>query len=175
MSDLMLLGVLRMPLPDDPKDLDALTWLQFRDRAREAADRIEAAPAAPALVPMTLAHHCAACGHDFGDMGAEGTCPMCGSEDFTAYEPAAPAQVPSPHCLWPSRGSCRAWQDKQAEAQPLTDEQIEDMARTEGDYDMHNDCWAFNGDPQCRYNLTNFARAIERAHGIGAASKGARK
>lgn len=37
MSDTMLLGVLRMPLPDDP---DALTVAQLAGRAREAADRI---------------------------------------------------------------------------------------------------------------------------------------
>ena len=39
MSDVMLLGVLRMPMPDDP---DQLTLRQFVDRARQAADRIEA-------------------------------------------------------------------------------------------------------------------------------------
>ncbi len=39
MSDVMLLGVLRMPMPDEP---DTLTLRQFVDRAREAADRIEA-------------------------------------------------------------------------------------------------------------------------------------
>lgn len=37
MSDVMLLGVLRMPI-DDYGDL---TLIQFIDRAREAADRIE--------------------------------------------------------------------------------------------------------------------------------------
>lgn len=37
----MELGVLRMPLPDDPCDMDTLTWWQFRDRARGAADEIE--------------------------------------------------------------------------------------------------------------------------------------
>lgn len=42
MSDIMLLGVLNMPLPDDPAKLDAMTWLQFRGRAREAAQRIQA-------------------------------------------------------------------------------------------------------------------------------------
>tara|TARA_R110000868_G_scaffold365245_1_gene628102 strand:+ start:199 stop:450 length:252 start_codon:yes stop_codon:yes gene_type:complete len=42
MSDVMLIGVLRMPLPDDPAELDVMDWLQFRDRARQAADRIEA-------------------------------------------------------------------------------------------------------------------------------------
>lgn len=39
MSDMMLIGVLRMPLPDNP---DPLTLHQFIDRARQAADRIEA-------------------------------------------------------------------------------------------------------------------------------------
>lgn len=39
MSDVMLLGVLRMPMPEEP---DPLTLRQFVDRARQAADRIEA-------------------------------------------------------------------------------------------------------------------------------------
>lgn len=39
MSDTMLLGVLRMPMPENP---DPLTLRQFVDRARQAADRIEA-------------------------------------------------------------------------------------------------------------------------------------
>jgi hypothetical protein len=39
MSDAMLLGVLRMPMPDNP---DAMTLCQFVGRARQAADRIEA-------------------------------------------------------------------------------------------------------------------------------------
>lgn len=39
MSDVMLLGVLRMPMPENP---DPLTLRQFVDRARQAADRIEA-------------------------------------------------------------------------------------------------------------------------------------
>lgn len=38
MSDVMLLGVLRMPIPDSP---DPLTLHQFVSRARQAADRIE--------------------------------------------------------------------------------------------------------------------------------------
>lgn len=40
MSDAMLLGVLRMPMPDDPKEMSDLEWVQFRSRAREAANRI---------------------------------------------------------------------------------------------------------------------------------------
>jgi hypothetical protein len=40
MSDIMLIGVLNMPMPDDPKELDILTWVQFLDRARQAAARI---------------------------------------------------------------------------------------------------------------------------------------
>jgi hypothetical protein len=39
MSDVMLLGVLRMPMPENP---DPLTLAQFVSRARQAADRIEA-------------------------------------------------------------------------------------------------------------------------------------
>jgi len=38
MSDTMLLGALRMPLPDNP---DPLTLAQLAGRAREAAERIE--------------------------------------------------------------------------------------------------------------------------------------
>ena len=41
MSDLILHGALNMPLPDDPAELDALTWVQFRDRARQASKEIE--------------------------------------------------------------------------------------------------------------------------------------
>lgn len=40
MSDLMLHGVLNMPLSDDPAELDLLTWVQFRDRARQASAEI---------------------------------------------------------------------------------------------------------------------------------------
>ena len=40
MSDTMLHGVLNMPLPDDPRELDAMTWLQFRDRASDASAQI---------------------------------------------------------------------------------------------------------------------------------------
>jgi hypothetical protein len=39
MSDVMLLGVLRMPVP---YPVDAMWLHQFVDRARQAADRIEA-------------------------------------------------------------------------------------------------------------------------------------
>jgi hypothetical protein len=52
---------------------------------------------------------------------------------------------------------------------PLTEEQIHEMALKEGDYDSRSCCWSFNGDPDCRYNLTNLVRAIERAHRIGEA------
>ncbi len=41
MSDAMLLCVLRMPMPDDPKEMSDLEWIQLRSIAREAADRIE--------------------------------------------------------------------------------------------------------------------------------------
>jgi hypothetical protein len=40
MSDLMLHGVLNMPLPDDPAEMDVVTWLQFRMRARHASVEI---------------------------------------------------------------------------------------------------------------------------------------
>ena len=42
MSDVMLHGVLNMPLPDDPSECDLVTWMQFKDRAREASAQIEA-------------------------------------------------------------------------------------------------------------------------------------
>ena len=41
MSDVMLLGVLRMPLPDNPSQIGAMEWHQIRDRMRQAADRIQ--------------------------------------------------------------------------------------------------------------------------------------
>lgn len=41
MSDLMLLGALRMPLPDDPAEVEPLMWHQLKDRTQEAATRIE--------------------------------------------------------------------------------------------------------------------------------------
>ena len=41
MSDAMLLCVLLMPMPDDPKEMSDLEWIQLRSIAREAADRIE--------------------------------------------------------------------------------------------------------------------------------------
>jgi hypothetical protein len=50
MSEIMLLGVLRMPLPDDPRDLDWLTWLQIKDRMQEAAAEIERLRAALAEI-----------------------------------------------------------------------------------------------------------------------------
>ena len=40
MSDLMLLGVLGMPLPDNPADLDVVTWAQVKDRMLQARNRI---------------------------------------------------------------------------------------------------------------------------------------
>ena len=43
-SDLMLHGVLNAPLPDDPKELDIVTWVQFRERAREASERLQHLP-----------------------------------------------------------------------------------------------------------------------------------
>ena len=56
-----------------------------------------------------------------------------------------------------------------APAVPLTYGQIDAMAGKEGDFDIRSRCWSFNGDPEWHYNLTNFVRAIERAHGIGLA------
>ena len=41
MSDVMLHGVLNMPLPDDPAECDFMTWMQFKQRARQASARIE--------------------------------------------------------------------------------------------------------------------------------------
>lgn len=37
MSDLMLHGVLNMPYPDNPSELQLYEWLQFRDAARLAS------------------------------------------------------------------------------------------------------------------------------------------
>jgi len=41
MSDLMLLGILRMPVSDNPKELSATEWVQIKSAMREAATRIE--------------------------------------------------------------------------------------------------------------------------------------
>ncbi len=41
MSDLMLLGILRMPLQDNPAECDPMTWMQVKGIMREAAARIE--------------------------------------------------------------------------------------------------------------------------------------
>ena len=40
MGDVMLLGVLGIPRPDDPKELSQLDWLQLKDRIKEARERI---------------------------------------------------------------------------------------------------------------------------------------
>ena len=42
MSDLMLIGVLGMPMPDNPADLDVVTYMQFVSRARQAAAELQA-------------------------------------------------------------------------------------------------------------------------------------
>ena len=44
MSDVMLIGVLRMPLPEDPSEISPLEWEQIKSRMRQAADRIESLP-----------------------------------------------------------------------------------------------------------------------------------
>lgn len=41
MSDVMLLGVLRSPIPNDPAECSRIEWVQFIASAREAAARIE--------------------------------------------------------------------------------------------------------------------------------------
>jgi len=41
MSDIMLHGVLNMPLPDDPKEIGVVDWMQFRDRSRQASRVIQ--------------------------------------------------------------------------------------------------------------------------------------
>lgn len=41
MSDKILLCVLRMPMPDDPKEMSEPEWIQFKAITRDAADRIE--------------------------------------------------------------------------------------------------------------------------------------
>lgn len=38
---LMLMGVLNMPLPDDPAEMDIVTWLQVKNAMRDAAKEIE--------------------------------------------------------------------------------------------------------------------------------------
>lgn len=39
MSDIMLLGVLRMPLPDDSAELGPIEWMQIKGRMRQARGR----------------------------------------------------------------------------------------------------------------------------------------
>ena len=41
MSDLMLLGVLRMPRSDDVTKLEAMDWVQLKGRIIQAADELE--------------------------------------------------------------------------------------------------------------------------------------
>ena len=45
MSEIMLLGILRMPLPDSPADMGVMEWMQVKDRMRQAADELEKARA----------------------------------------------------------------------------------------------------------------------------------
>ena len=55
MGDVMLHGVLNMPLPDDPKELSIMEWMQFRDRARQASARINEDAATIARLTAELA------------------------------------------------------------------------------------------------------------------------
>jgi hypothetical protein len=41
MSEIMLHGILNMPLPSDPKDCDIVTWVQFKSAAQDASTRIK--------------------------------------------------------------------------------------------------------------------------------------
>lgn len=45
MSEIMLLGILRMPLPDSPADMGVMEWMQVKDRMWQAADELEKARA----------------------------------------------------------------------------------------------------------------------------------
>lgn len=40
MSDIMLIGVLGMPYPDNVSELDQLSWYQLKNRLKEASNRI---------------------------------------------------------------------------------------------------------------------------------------
>lgn len=62
---IMLQGVLRMPLPDNPADLDPMMWAQIRDRMREAADEIERLHA---LLKQVRENQCGAC-RAYDDLG----------------------------------------------------------------------------------------------------------
>lgn len=42
MSDIMLIGVLGMPYPDDVSKLDQISWYQLKSRLKEASNRINA-------------------------------------------------------------------------------------------------------------------------------------
>lgn len=41
MSDLMLCGVLRMPMPHDPSNLGLIEWMQIKQRMAQAANELE--------------------------------------------------------------------------------------------------------------------------------------
>ena len=61
-----------------------------------------------------------------------------------------------------------AAQPASPERKPLSRSQIDDFANQEGDYDERHACYSLNGDPDFRYNIYNFVRKIEAAHGIAA-------
>jgi hypothetical protein len=122
-----------------------------------------AAPAAPAQsVTAADLYEQLALAHDASLDDDHRACRSILMEVMKQLDKAAPAPVPqpSPHCLWPSRGSCRAWQDKQAEAKPLTDEQIEAIGHRKAwrykhsSDPAHSSTYTFN-----RVCLLDFARA----------------
>ena len=41
MSEQMITGALRMPMPDNPAEMDIVTWANFREAAERAANEID--------------------------------------------------------------------------------------------------------------------------------------
>ena len=62
---IMLQGVLRMPLPDNPADLDPMMWIQIVDRMREAANEIDRLRT---LLKRVREEQCGAC-RAYDDLG----------------------------------------------------------------------------------------------------------
>jgi len=55
MSDLMLCGVLRMPMPHDPGNLGLIEWMQIKQRMAQAADELEQRAARIAALEARIA------------------------------------------------------------------------------------------------------------------------
>ncbi len=97
MSDVMLLGVLRMPMPDYASGPDALAWLQLRDRARQAADRIEADGAEIARLRAALLLAQRMCHEALPKFNWSGSCLDANAIDLLNRAPASIAMALGPN------------------------------------------------------------------------------